>query len=90
MKAAPIVDAHAAFNHRLAHLQDREAFVGTGSLLLQDPRDLANRVRQIADMASVEDQPSPVTWATIGALALAGWVGADRSEEMRVDTGDAA
>lgn len=86
----PIQDAHAAFNASLALLQDREAFTGTGSLLLQDPRDLANRLRQFAEMASVEGQPSAATWAAIGALALAGWVGADRSETFRVDTGEAA
>lgn len=86
----PLADAARAINKRLDDLQHQQAKRGQPPLASTSPDELAGRVRCIADMARVEAEPSTVTWATIGALALAGWVSAARSEGLRVDTGDAA
>lgn len=89
-QGSPLHEAHAAADKRLQSLQDLAARTGQGSLILQDPRDLAARVGGLAQMAHVEDHPSAETWARIIAYGLAGWCSASRSEMLRVDTGDAA
>lgn len=89
-KGSPIRQAHAAADKRLTELNDLSALTGSGSLLLQDPRDLAARVAGMAQMARVEDYPQTSTWESILAVALAGWCAADRFEELDVASGEAA
>lgn len=84
---SPIHQAHAAGDRRLNELQDLAARTGQGSLILQDPRDLAARVGGMAQMAHVEDRPQASTWESILAVALAGWCAASLSETLDITAG---
>lgn len=83
----PLAEAHAAADKRLSELQDLAARTGQGSLILQDPRDLAARVGGMAAMAHVEDRPRAATWAQILAVSLAGWCSASLAEQLDVTSG---
>jgi hypothetical protein len=89
-QGSPLHQAHAAADKRLSELQDLAARTGQGSLILQDPRDLAARVGGMAAMANVEMRPQASTWAQIIAVALAGWCSASLSETLDISSGDAA
>ena len=86
----PLADAGRAMTARFADLQHLQVKTLQPALLALSPSELAQRVRDLAEMARVEEQPSTDVWSRIGALAHAGWVTAARSEELRVDTGDEA
>ena len=87
---ALVADAQHAFAAALVDLQHKHAKTQQPSPALMDARDLAPRVRELAEMAGAEILPNPETWARIGALAFAGWMSSERSETLRIDTGDAA
>lgn len=90
VQTTPLAQAHAAGDKRLSELQHLAARTGQGSLILQDPRDLAARVGGMAQMAHVEDRPMASTWESIIAVALAGWCAASLSETLDITSGDAA
>lgn len=83
----PIHEAHAAADKSLQHLQDLAARTGQGSLILQDPRDLAARVGGMAQMAHVEEHPQTSTWAQMLAVCLAGFCSAAMSETLDITSG---
>lgn len=85
--AGPVGDAAWAGITSLNQLNHEMAFQGT-SLLLMDRRDLAAIVERRANSARLEGQTD--TWAQLIALCIAGYVSADRAEELRVDSGEAA
>lgn len=86
-QGSPLHQAHAAADKRLSELQDLAARTGQGSLILQDPRDLAARVGGMAAMAHVEDRPRAATWAQIIAVSLAGWCSASLAETLDITAG---
>lgn len=83
----PVGDALWAIATRLNMLNREQAFQGT-SLLLMDPRDLAGMLERLGKAGQLEGYCQ--TFETAGAVAIAGWVTAIRSEEMDVSSGDAA
>jgi len=85
--SGPIGDALWAIAVRLNTLNREQASQGT-SLLLMDPRDLAGMAERLGKAAQLEGYA--VTFESLGAVAVAGWVAAIRCEELDPSSGDAA
>lgn len=83
----PIGDALWAIATRLNTLNREQAFQGT-SLLLMDPRDLALMAERLGNAAQLHG--FLVTFESLGAVAIAGWVSALRAAELDPSSGDAA
>ena len=77
-----------AFARRLTGLNDQQAMHGSNALALMDPPDIAAQLVGAAKAAQLGGCSE--SFELIGALALAGLMAASRSEELRIDTGNAA
>jgi hypothetical protein len=85
-----ILDAFAA---KLTELNDRSVRLGGQALALQDPRDIALAVANLAGMLltwTEHDLDVDATVDALGAQLVAYRLARARVDELRVDMGDAA
>lgn len=81
----PVGDAAYAGVTKLNKINQEMAFQGT-SLILQDPRELAKMAERLGNAAQIEGML--VTFETLMAVSIAGWVSALRAAELDPASGD--
>jgi hypothetical protein len=89
----PISSILDAFAAKLTELNDRSVRLGGQALALQDPRDIALTVGNLAGMLltwTEHDLNVDATVDALGAQLVAYRLARARVDELRIDTGDAA
>jgi hypothetical protein len=81
-----------AFAAKLTDLNRRHLLAGAdGDIQTRDPRDIVQHVEALASgMRASGEVPSGDLVDALGAQCVALWLSVARSEDVRVDTGDAA